>query len=133
MYNYYDAKFLVKYLQSMVISKALLKHGYSNFTFEILEYCEPSNVIAREQHFIDLFKPEYNILKTAGSSFGYKHTEDTLAKLRARRHTEETLAKLRAFRHSEETKRKMSEAKIGKKRAEGAGRPSQQIEVFDNE
>jgi hypothetical protein len=33
---------------------------------EILEYCEPSKVLEREQYYIDLLKPEYNILKTAG-------------------------------------------------------------------
>jgi len=33
--------------------------------------------------------------------------------------------------HSDETKTIMSEAKKGKPRAEGAGKPSQQIEVTD--
>lgn len=65
-----------------LICKALLKYGYSGFKLEILEYCSESVVINREQYYIDLFKPEYNILKIAGSSLGYKHTEETLAKLR---------------------------------------------------
>lgn len=59
----------------MVIYQALLKYGYSNFTLEILEYCEPSNVIAREQFYLDLLCPEYNLLKTAGSRLGYKCSE----------------------------------------------------------
>ena len=57
------------------IYSALLKHGYSNFSLEILEYCEKTDVLSREQYFIDLLKPEYNMLKLAGSSFGYKHTQ----------------------------------------------------------
>jgi group I intron endonuclease len=64
----------------MVINRALLKHGYSNFTLEILEYCEPSNVIAREQFYLDLLCPEYNILQTAGSSLGFRY--NTLKRLK---------------------------------------------------
>jgi hypothetical protein len=30
----------------MLINKALLKYGYSNFTLEILEYCEPENAVS---------------------------------------------------------------------------------------
>ena len=65
----------------MLIYKALLKYGYSNFKLEILEYCEPSQILLREQHYLDLFKSEYNILKIAGSSLGYKHTTEALVKL----------------------------------------------------
>jgi group I intron endonuclease len=66
----------------MSINKALVKYGYSDFSLLILEYCEPDLCIEREQYYIDLYKPEYNILKLAGSSLGYTHTEETLAKLR---------------------------------------------------
>jgi group I intron endonuclease len=47
------------------ISKALLKYGYAEFRLEMIEYCEPKDVIQREQYYIDLLKPEYNILKVA--------------------------------------------------------------------
>lgn len=76
----------------MIISKAILKYGYSNFKLEILEYCDVPNVIEREQYYLDLLNPEYNILKTAGSTLGYKHTEETLAKLKARVFTPEQIA-----------------------------------------
>lgn len=97
----------------MTINKALLKYGYSNFQLEILEYGgAPEDTIKREQHYLDLLKPEYNILKIAGSSFGYKHTETTLAKLRGRTHSEETRAKLSKSRIgtqlSEETRAKLA-------------------------
>ena len=59
--------------------RSLLKYGYSNFNLEILEYCEPSDVLLREQQYIDLLKPEYNILKLAGSSLGFKHNEKSLS------------------------------------------------------
>jgi len=60
-----------------LICRSILKNGYSAFTLEILEYCDPSEVLLREQYYIDELKPEYNILKIAGSSLGYKHSEDT--------------------------------------------------------
>jgi len=36
-------------------------------------------ILSREQYYIDSLNPEYNILKTAGSLLGYKHTEETIA------------------------------------------------------
>lgn len=63
------------------IHNALLKLGYFNFSLEILEYCEKKSTILREQFYMDLMKPEYNILKQAGSSLGYRHTEETIAKM----------------------------------------------------
>jgi hypothetical protein len=60
---------------------------------------------------LDILKPEYNILVKTGSSFGFKHTE--------------------------ETKQKMSEVRkgilLGRPKPEGAGRPPQAIEVFELE
>lgn len=67
----------------MAICRALLKHGYSNFTVWILEYCDKNDCIKREQYFIDLLEPEYNILRTAGSPYGRKHTEETKTKISA--------------------------------------------------
>ena len=66
----------------MPIYKALLKHGYSNFTLEILEYCDQSAVINREQYYLDRFKGEYNILSQAGTSMGYQHSEASRQKMR---------------------------------------------------
>ena len=76
--------FNVSYLSTnnMLISKAILKHGYSNFALQVLEYCEPSEAISREQYYFDHLKPEYNILKKAGSWLGHKHSEETKIKLR---------------------------------------------------
>jgi len=57
-----------------------LKHGYSNFSVEILEHCMRSEVRKREQYYLDLVKPEYNILKLVDSFIGHKHPEDSLTK-----------------------------------------------------
>jgi hypothetical protein len=37
--------------------------------------------MSRELHNLDTLSPEYNILKKAGSSLGYKHSEEFLAKM----------------------------------------------------
>ena len=61
-----------------LICKALLKYGYVGFRLENLEYCPSSIILSREQFYIDKLNPEYNILKVAGSSLGYKHSEASL-------------------------------------------------------
>jgi GIY-YIG catalytic domain-containing protein len=80
MYTYFSLRSLAK--SNRPIDRALLKYGFSNFSLEILEYCNEDNVLKREQYFIDLLKPEYNIVQTAGSTLGYKHTPESLAKMR---------------------------------------------------
>lgn len=67
----------------MAICRALLKYGYENFRVEILKYCSSEKLMEWEQFFFDLYKPEYNILKTAGSSLGYKHSEESRVKISA--------------------------------------------------
>jgi len=81
----------------MLIYKALLAHGFANFKLEILEYCEPSKLIKREQYYIDFLIPEYNILKIAGSRLGSKHSEQAKARIKAGAlgRSEEALAKNR--------------------------------------
>src|SRR5690554_2763880 len=112
--QYYSLNYIASPSRNMAIYKALLKYGYQYFQLEVLEYCDPSNVISREQFYFGLLKPEYNILSQAGSSLGFKHSEEVLAKFRARRHSEETkqlIGEARVGRKaSEESKRKMSEA-----------------------
>lgn len=55
---------------------AINKYGPNNFVFLILKYCnrEVDICIGLEQHYIDMYKPKYNILKLAGSSQGFKHS-----------------------------------------------------------
>jgi len=76
LYKYYSVKHLMKH--NTAIHNALLKYGYSNFTLDILEYCEGVDPVLREQFYFETLKPEYNILQQAGSSLGFKHSEKTL-------------------------------------------------------
>jgi group I intron endonuclease len=64
------------------IYNGLLKYGHKNFTLDIIEYCESNVLIEREQYYINLLSPEYNILKIAGSRLGFKHSEATKDKMR---------------------------------------------------
>jgi group I intron endonuclease len=52
---------------SMPINTALLKYGYQNFSFTILEFCDLDNLMSREKYFFDVYSPEYNILNIPGS------------------------------------------------------------------
>ena len=61
--------------RNLIIYKALLKHGYSGFRLEILEYCSAEVLLQREQFYFEMLSPDYNILKVAGSPLGYRHSE----------------------------------------------------------
>ena len=102
----------------MAICRALRKYGHSNFRLEILEYCAKSDTISREQYYLDLLKPEYNILPTAGSRMGKTHTEETKIQMseshKGKNFSEETRTKMsesaKGKIYSEETKIKISKA-----------------------
>lgn len=79
-YTYYSLRSLAK--SNRPLERALLKYGFSNFSLEILDYCNPEDAIKKEQYYMDKFKPDYNIVKIAGSTLGYKHTEESLKKMR---------------------------------------------------
>lgn len=128
---YYDFSFLsvrIKKAQSHIYS-AILKHGYYNFQLEILEYCAKENAISREQYYIDLLNPEYNLNSTAGSRLGANISNESRQKMSAaaigRKHTEETKNLISLANkginnpnfgktHSKETKALISLARLGK-------------------
>lgn len=126
--SYYDFSYISK--SKMVISKALIKNGYSNFILEILEYCDPSEAIPREQYYLDLLKPEYNVLLIAGSRLGYKHSPETIEKFKNRRFTLEHKTKLLAHLKSHNSSLEQK-SKSGKRLSEYNKSRGQKIEVFD--
>lgn len=78
--EYYNVNHLLRN-KNLAICAALIKYGYSQFSLEIIEYCDLSVLFKREQYYLDLLKPEYNILKIAGSFVGFKHSQETKNKL----------------------------------------------------
>ena len=71
------------------IHTALLKYGYENFKLEILKYCRADELIKKEQYYLDLLNPEYNILKKAYSLLGFKHSIENIAKFKLKKITQE--------------------------------------------
>lgn len=113
----------------MAIYLAISKYGLANFTLEILEYCCKDATIEREQFYLDKLQPEYNLLKKAGSAFGFKHSlssrkimseaalgrfvseEARLNKseaLKGRSLSEFTKEKIRSYKHTDEAKLRIS-------------------------
>jgi group I intron endonuclease len=112
LYKYYNISTIANV--SSYINNALLDHGYSAFSLSILEYINVTNlsnaecrklILEREQYYIDILKPRYNILKIAGSSLGFKHSQDTLDKIskamKGRIVSEETINKLKELNKGE--------------------------------
>lgn len=128
--NYYNLSYISS--GNMSINKALIKYGYSSFALEILEYCDRKDILVREQYYLDLCKPEYNILKVAGSNLGYIHSENTLAKMKESRlnWTEEQKAKiinhLKNHNSSEDQREKSRQRMIDLNKSKGVS-----IDILD--
>lgn len=118
--QYYSNNYLTRKKSVSSISSALIKYGHSNFILEILVHCVPekSIILKKEQFYIDKFKPEYNILKVAGSPLGYKHTEEALAKMKNRKLSQEHKEQVLIRILSESHKAKVNEANLGRKNSE---------------
>jgi group I intron endonuclease len=141
--------------KKMSICRALIKYKYENFSLEILEYCEVKDLMKREKHFIDLIIPCYNIsLDPSAPMSGIKHSDETRKKMSDSENSGHFKPgkdhPMFGKNHSEETRKKLSDAKTGEKnpmfgktgenhhnfgkpKAEGAGKLSQKIEVFDKD
>lgn len=86
------------------ILRAIAKYGLVNLIFVVLETCHKTDTLRREQYWLDLLEPEYNLSPTAGSTLGVNLSEETKAKLR--------FAQL-GKTHSLETRQLMSETRKG--------------------
>ena len=76
LYKYYNLNYLFR--QKTAINNALSKYGYSLFSLHILNVCDKSETLEKEQYYMGKLEPEYNILMIAGSSRGFKHSDKTL-------------------------------------------------------
>ena len=118
--KYYNSNFLKKsgLTNKSLIYKAILRYGIDMFELQILKYCnsnDKESLLRLEQYFLvrspsclagwlagwlagfaggEALKPEYNILKIAGSTAGFKHSSETLMKLQNRKLSAEALSNL---------------------------------------
>lgn len=105
---------------NILLQRSINKYKIQDFIFVIFEYCETGILVSREQFFIDELKPEYNILKIAGSSLGYKHTEESKTLMvKIQNSMDKTGGNNPMFgkTHSAEAKAKISESRKGKTRS----------------
>lgn len=116
------------------LQNAWNKYSEQSFTFEVLELVlTPELLTTREQYWFDKLKPfgrkGFNIVRTAGSSLGLRHSPESRKKIKAARaiqpaFTPETREKMRTrmtgnthllgHKPSEETRRKMSRSQTGR-------------------
>ncbi len=95
-----------KYHPNIHLQRHKNKYGINDLMFFLIEYCDLENIVEREQYWMDILKPEFNIMPRAGSHFGFKLSDESKEKIRQ--------AKL-GKKASGETKQKMSKAHKGRK------------------
>jgi group I intron endonuclease len=68
---------------SVYLQNAWNKYGGNEFNFIILEriYGDYEYLLSREQYYMDLINPEYNMCKYAGTIRGFKHTPKAREKI----------------------------------------------------
>lgn len=66
---------------SIILQRAWCKYGEDAFVFEILEECQPERCLEREQHYLDVLNPAYNICRIAGNRLGVSHSEESKIKM----------------------------------------------------
>jgi group I intron endonuclease len=103
----------------MLICQALLKYDYYNFSLEIIEYCEVSELLTREKYYIDLGS-EYNIVKdpTIPPMSGRNHSDESKTKISDSQKKIDHSGRFKTgedhpmfgHNHSDETKTKISDS-----------------------
>lgn len=92
------------------LSSAAKKYGISGLEFRTIIVCRPDDVLMYEQLAIDALKPRYNSLRFAGHSTGWRHSEETRARI-----SEVHTGRIRGPM-SDVTKQKIRAAQVGQKR-----------------
>ena len=93
------------------LQAAFERYSEVTFVFAVLEQVKPDNLIEREQHYLDMLVPEYNLSSTAGSCLGCHASEEA-----RRKQSEAKLGRRNpnwGKPLSEQTKRRISRARKG--------------------
>lgn len=98
------------------LQNAWNKYGADCFYISVIEQCFVFALIFREQYYINILRPEYNIALKAGSTLGVRPSPETLVIMsnvqKGKKHSLETRAKMSASAkgktRSAETRAKMS-------------------------
>ena len=110
-----------------ILYNSFIKHGVEKHKFEILEYCEISELNDKERYYQDLYssvgKNGLNCSLTKSSGRSGKHSEETKLKIsisnKGRKRSNETKLKISTSKinPSDETRLKMSLSQTGRKRS----------------
>jgi len=82
------------------------KYGEDSFDFVVLELCSPDKLTVREQFYIDVLTPSFNVAPSAGSRAGVPQSAATRERIRAG---------VTGLVKSAETCKRLSDALIGRK------------------
>ena len=64
------------------LQRAWLKYGEQAFAFDVLELvADPQALVGREQVWLDVLRPDFNLCPTAGNCFGRPRSPETRAKI----------------------------------------------------
>lgn len=118
------------YHDNSKLQRAWNKYTEEQFTFTIIELCEPDSLLPREQHYLDTWLDAqcpsrfrvkaFNLTPTAGSQLGFRHSDKTRELFSQQRQGEKhpNYGK----RTSKETKQKIREQLLGKCRPDLQGK-----------
>lgn len=112
---------------SRIFQNSYNKYGKDAFEWKILQYCPKELCLKKEQWFIDVIKPYYNVHPNARSPLGVKRSQETIEKVRkaltGRPYPEEAKEKNRiaslgnswgkGYKHSEEYKERRRKIMTG--------------------
>jgi group I intron endonuclease len=103
-------------------------NGISIISIEVLELCLESELIAREQYYIDTIPNQFNVLPNAGSLLGFKFTDESKSKMsksgKGKKFSEDHKRKIGAAHKGkivgEHTRELLRQHNLGKKRRRAA-------------
>ena len=104
------------------LQNAWRKYGAEQFAFTVVERCPASVLIEREQWHIEQLNAAtqgFNVMSKAGTTAGYRHTQQTIDKIAkantGKVHDDASRAKMRGRVVGEETRAKLAAAHLGRK------------------
>lgn len=104
---------------SIKLQRFVNKYGIDKIIFEVVELCSPETLLIKEQYWIDFYnssKVGFNILKTAGSWLGHRHTLESIKKQSDFRKGKVTVAML-GKKHKESSKELMRQKALNRKQS----------------
>ncbi len=105
------------------LQNAWNKYWDVSFSFEIIEYCTKEILLEREQYWIDILKPEYNLAMIAGSRAGVPMPQSAKTKIgeNSKRH-------MTGRKMLPQTREALAKANIGQTYNKGRKQSKEEIE-----